>query len=278
MSSSDFIIDVSEADFEYQVLVYSQNVPVIVDFWAEWCAPCRTLGPMLEKFAHQAQGDFRLAKLNVDENPNLAIRYGVRSIPVIKAFRDGEMISELIGLQPENRINEFIRSIAPNQSDLLVEKGFSLLEMQAEIDAEEAFLEALEENDQDPKALLGLAISLLLQGKGTESFQILEEFPTSREYKKAEILYPLAEALLELEINDIEESDNPLDAAFHNAIRLVKRNNLEAAMDGLLDILREDKQYADNRARKIIVAILELLGDQNPITRQYRKELASVLF
>jgi len=248
MSTADFIIDVTEADFEYQVLVYSQNVPVIVDFWAEWCAPCLTLGPILEKFAHQAQGDFRLAKLNVDENPNLAIRYGVRSIPVIKAFRDGEMISELIGLQPEARILEFIRSIAPSQSDLLVEKGFSLLAMQEASDAQESFLEALEDNDEDSRALLGLAMSLLLQGNGAESFQILEEFPTSREYKKAEVLYPLAEALLELEIKDFEESDDPLEAAFHNAIRLVKRNNMEAAMDGLLDILRQDKHYADDRA------------------------------
>jgi len=278
MSTADFIIDVTEADFEYQVLVYSQNVPVIVDFWAEWCAPCLTLGPILEKFAHQAQGDFRLAKLNVDENPNLAIRYGVRSIPVIKAFRDGEMISELIGLQPEARILEFIRSIAPSQSDLLVEKGFSLLAMQEASDAQESFLEALEDNDEDSRALLGLAMSLLLQGNGAESFQILEEFPTSREYKKAEVLYPLAEALLELEIKDFEESDDPLEAAFHNAIRLVKRNNMEAAMDGLLDILRQDKHYADDRARKVIVSILELLGDQNPIAREYRKELASVLF
>jgi putative thioredoxin len=117
-----------------------------------------------------------------------------------------------------------------------------------------------------------------LQGNGAESFQILEDFPTSREYKKAEVLYPLAEALLELEIKDFKDSDDPLDAAFYNAIRLVKRSNMEAAMDGLLDILRQDKHYADDRARKTIVAILELLGDQNPIAREYRKELASVLF
>ncbi len=278
MSTSEFIIDVTEADFEYQVLAYSQNVPVVVDFWAEWCAPCRTLGPLLEKYAHHAQGDFRLAKLNVDENPNLAIRYGVRSIPVIKAFRNGEMISELIGLQPENRIIDFLKAIAPSQSDLLVEKAYSLLTIQEAQEAEKTFSKVLEESKDNTSAILGLAMSHLLQGNGEKSYHILENFPASREYKKAEMLLPLSKALMEIEMDQIPDSENELEAAYYNALRLVKRNNIEAAMDGFLDILRSDKHFADDQARLIMVALLELLGEQNPTTRLYRKELASVLF
>ena len=278
MAASEFIIDVSESDFEYQVLAYSQNVPVVVDFWAEWCTPCQTLGPILEQLANNAQGDFRLAKVNVDENQNLAIRYGVRSIPLIKAFRDGEMISELIGLQPEPRIVDFLHSIVPSQSDLMVEKAYSLLNMKETQEAEQTFIDVLDDSPDNSSALLGLTMSLLLQGQGVESYALLENFPVSREYKSAEILRPLAKSLAEMEMGIPMESENDLDAAFENALRLVKRNNFEAAMDGLLDILREDKHYRKDRARIIIVALLELLGEENPVTRQYRNELASVLF
>jgi putative thioredoxin len=233
---------------------------------------------MLETLANEAQGDFRLAKLNVDESPNLSIRYGVRSIPVIKAFRDGEMISELIGLQPEPRLRQFIQSIAPSQSDLMVEKAFSLLEMDEPEEAEDAFLDALDETPDNTKAQLGLAMSLLRQGRGVESNVLLENFPASREYNSAEILRPLAKALAEMERKQPKNNENPLDAAYANSLRLVKLNNYEAAMDGLLDILREDKHYRKDQARIIMVALLELLGESNPIARQYRSELASVLF
>jgi putative thioredoxin len=155
MMASDFIIHVTEADFEYQVLAYSAQAPVVVDFWAEWCAPCRTLGPMLENLAREGQGSFRLAKVNVDENQNLALRYAVRSIPAVKAFRNGKMIAELIGLQPEPRLREFIRSIAPSQNDLLVEKANSLLDLLRAQEAEKSFRQVQEKSPENTAALLG---------------------------------------------------------------------------------------------------------------------------
>jgi putative thioredoxin len=94
MMSPEFIIDVTEADFEYEVIAFSQNTPVVVDFWAEWCRPCKDLAVILEKLAHEAQGVFRLARVNVDQNPNLALRFAVRSIPNVKAFSGGEVVAE----------------------------------------------------------------------------------------------------------------------------------------------------------------------------------------
>src|SRR5512139_3568309 len=126
--TTDNIKVVNESDFEYEVIAFSNQVPVIVDFWAEWCRPCKTLTPILEKYAVESQGSFRLAKVNVDENPNLALRFSVRSIPNVKAFRDGQVVSEFLGLQPEPRVKEFIRNLAPSQIDLLLEKGQSQLE------------------------------------------------------------------------------------------------------------------------------------------------------
>ena len=278
MMTSDFIVNVNESDFEYQVLAYSQNVPVVVDYWAEWCIPCRTLGPILERLAEEGQGSFRLAKVNVDENPNLAIRYAVRSIPVVKAFRHGKVIAEFIGLQPEPRVREFVRSIAPSENDLLLEKAYSLLDTSQVKEAEETCRQVLEKSPDNSRALLGLSRSLLLQGRGHESYAILADFPASREYQSAEILRPLSRVLIELESGKFFQLESPIDATFNNAMRLIKRGHIEAAMDGLLDILREDKHYRDGLARQVMVALLEAQGDNQPNSRQYRNELASVLF
>jgi thioredoxin len=113
MTPSNFIVDVSEADFEYEVLSYSQNIPVVVEFWATWCQPCKQLGPMLERLTEEAQGSFRLARVDVDANPNLALRYGVRSVPTVKAISQGQVVGEFAGLQPETRVRDFLARLAP---------------------------------------------------------------------------------------------------------------------------------------------------------------------
>jgi putative thioredoxin len=277
MSNSENIIDVSESDFEYNVLIYSQTVPVLVDFWAEWCVPCRTLGPILERLAKEAAGSFRLAKINVDENPNLARRYNVSSIPMVKAFRDGQVVSEFVGALPEPRIREFLRALAPSPMDLLLEKGLSLLELKEWNQAEKTFREYLQTFPSHSGAALGLIKSLLLQGRATEALNLIKGFPEGKDYNRAENLKPLALVLTRLQAGD-DYSENPLEAAYMNALRLVLRGNHAAAMDGMLDILRQDKQYRQGEVRQVMVGIFELLGNENPLTRQYRNELAMVLF
>jgi putative thioredoxin len=273
----DYIKVVNESDFEYEVIAYSKQVPVIVDFWAEWCRPCKSLTPLLEKFAIEGQGSFRLAKVNVDENPNLALRFSVRSIPNVKAFRDGQVVSEFLGLQPEPRVKEFIRNLAPSQIDLVLEKGQSLLESMAWSEADQSFRQFLTKNPNNPAGLLGLLKSSMMQGKFSEARQILDEFPPSPEYTRMEALRPLFTALW-AEISNKPISDDPLAATYRNALRLVLRGNLAAAMDGIIDILRQDKHYHNDDARKILLGLFEVLGDNHPLTQQYRRELAMVLF
>jgi putative thioredoxin len=277
MNNSEFIIDVSEADFEYKVLIYSQTVPVLVDFWAEWCAPCRILGPLLERLAQEAAGGFRLAKINVDENPGLARRYNVSSIPMVKAFRDGQVVSEFTGALPEPRIRDFLRALAPSPMDLLLEKGYGLIEMKQWGNAEKVFSEYLVEYPNHSGAMLGLVKSILLQGRGAEALKLIRKFPDGKNFTRAESMLPLAGALARFQAGETY-SEDPLEAAYLNALRLVARGNHAAAMDGLLDVLRQNKHFRDGEVRRVMVGIFELLGDENPLTQQYRSELAMVLF
>jgi putative thioredoxin len=278
MMTSDYIIDVNEADFDFEVIKYSQNVPVLVDFWADWCKPCKALSPMLERLANEAGGAFRLAKVDTDANPNLAMLYSVRSIPTVKAFSGGQVVAEFVGLQPEERLREFLGKIAqPGPAALTLEKAESLLSLNEWTLAEVTFRQVTETNPDHPAALLGLSKSLLAQARTRDALTILRNFPPSKQYNQVLLLQPYADALLEYEDNSLPE-ETDLDAAFHSAIRLASRGKFAPALDGLLDILRQEKGYRQGRARQVAVALLELLGEENPLTRPYRAELASILF
>ena len=276
--TSEFIVNVDEADFEYEVVNYSQNIPVVVDFWASWCIPCKVLSPELEKLAREGQGSFRLAKVDVDANPNLAKKLNIRSIPTVKAFNQGQIVSEFTGALPAVRLREFIRSLTPSPSDLILEKGTSLIRLHQWSAAETVFREFLDNAPLNPSGLLGLAKSLLGQGYGQEAASILQNFPASPDYNTAEMIRPLAEALAAMEQGSLPVDDSPLSAAYRNSLRLASRSKIYAALDGFLDILRQNKRYLNGQVRLLVVALLELLGDQDPQTRQYRQELASILF
>jgi putative thioredoxin len=278
MTPSDFIVDVSEADFEYEVLSYSQNTPVVVEFWAKWCQPCKTLGPMLERLAEEASGSFRLARVDVDENPNLALRYGVRNIPTVKAISQGQVIGEFAGAQPEARVRDFLARLAPPSEDALAEeKANSLLALHNWSEAEKIFRSLDEKAEDQPGILLGLVRSLLAQGKSGEALFKLKYFPASREYNTAQALAPLAEAMVKSDKNQLPD-ENDLDLMFQRSIRLAIRGNHLAALDGLMEILRQNKRYRNDLARQVFLGILDLLGPEDADANQYRRELSLVLF
>ncbi len=273
------VIDVNEASFEQDVLLQSHDVPVVVDFWADWCGPCKTLGPILERFALEAGGSFILAKLDVDENPGLAVRYGVQGIPAVKAFVNGQVVHEFVGAQPESMVRRFIDQIIPDDLDRALQEAGSYLMAHQWEQAEKAFHAILAENDANAPAALGLLESLIMQGKGVEAERLIAEFPAGAEYAQADEFRPLAGLLAEVEQDDpgFDEQD-PLAAEFYQAGRLIARGNLPAAMDGLIDILRQDKRYRDGLPREILLGLFAILGDEDTLTQQYREELASVLF
>jgi putative thioredoxin len=278
MALSEYILDVDEATFESEVVLRSHQLPVVVDFWAPWCGPCRTLSPMLERQAIEAGGAFLLAKINVDDNPALSIRFGVQGIPAVKAFRHGEVAAEFVGAQPEAVVKRFIEQLAPSETQQAIDEALSLLGTRHYQQAESSFREVLDEDEGNADAALGLIESLLMSGQGGEALEILEHFPAGTAWAKAETYKPLAELLVETGQQQSGIEDDPMEASLHQAARLIERGNIEAAMDGFLSILREDKNYRNGMVRQVMLALFELLGDQDPTTRKYREELASVLF
>jgi putative thioredoxin len=277
MMTSDFIIDVGEADFEFEVVAYSHNIPVIVDFWAEWSRQSKELDVLLEKIALEAGGAYRLARVNVDMNPGLALRLSVRSLPTVKAFSAGEVVGEFVGIQPEYRLREFFNRIQPpGPAALGIQKGDALLAGMSWHEAERVFREALEIDPNHPQGLLGLSRALLAQGKGFEANSILTSFPASKQYNQAADLLPYSKELLNLQEHIPGEELDENQAAYWNSVRLAARGKIPAALDGLLDMLRQNK--SNQRARMLIVSLLDVLGDDNPLTAQYRKEMSSILF
>ncbi len=274
---SEYILEVGESNFEEEVVARSQERPVIVVFTAPWCSACRVLDPMLERLVRDAAGALVLAKVNVDDNPRLAHRFEVKGLPLVRVFVNGEVVAGFGGTPSEEQLRAFLRRFAPNQGHLDRERGLALLRMGEWEAAAEAFRTVLAEQGDDPAARLGLAKALLAQGRPTEALSVLERFPASKEYTEAQTLRPLAEALRQA-LQAPEESEDPLEAMYWRALRLVAAGNLFAALDGLLEVLRRDKNYRGGQAHRAALGVLALMDPQAPETRQYRQELAMILF
>jgi putative thioredoxin len=278
MADGNEIIDVSDATFETDVIYRSQSIPVVVDFWAPWCGPCRMLGPVLEKLAADPALDFVLARVNVDDNPQISMRYQVQSIPAVKAFVDGEVADEFLGALPERQVRQFVEKLVPGEADLAYREANSLLATRHWVDAEGAFRSLLESFPHYYSAKLGLARTLLAQGLGCEAQALLQEIHDGPSMVQVDRLLPLAQYLCSIDMEVVNADVDPLEAQYLQAGRLFQRGNIEAAMDGFLDILREDKQYRNGQTKKLMLGLFELLGDSDPLTQEYRRELATILF
>lgn len=279
------VLDVDERTFQHEVIERSREVPVVVDFWAPWCGPCRMLGPVLESLAHEYQGRFILAKLNTDENQRLAAQFRIQGIPAVKAFKDGRIVAEFVGAQPRPVVRQFIEALLPNELDIKAAQGRELLQAGAFQEAERRFREVLAENPDHPAALLGLAKSLLGQGKEQGALQTLDRVPAATP-EGAEAARLRAEIALRQEAGHedeatlrtlLEEAPDDLDARFKLASLLAVQGRYDEAFEHYLEIVRRDRSFRDDGARKAMLQLFELLGDQ-PLVREYRNKLATLLF
>jgi len=288
LGTSGLVIDVTDESFERDVLERSKEVPVVVDFWAPWCGPCRTLGPILERAAQQNAGAFVLAKINVDENPQIAAAAGARSIPLVIAFRDGQARSSFVGAQPESEVKRFLAAILPTQADRLAKEGGELLLAGHGNAAEERFRAALAADARHAAALVGLARALGERGATEQALALLERvvgapaIEQEAERLAAELRTRAAAPADSGELAALEAKTraNPADLAarIEYARALAAARRYEPALAELLACVEADAHFGEDAARKAMLDVFGVLGGEHELVQQYRSALARLLF
>jgi putative thioredoxin len=245
------VIDVTEQDFEREVVERSHTTPVVVDFWAEWCGPCRMLGPILERAAEARDGEVVLAKLDTDANPNIARAFQIQGIPAVKAFKDGRIVDEFVGVQQPAQVEHFFDQLVPSEADALVAAG-----------DEASLRRALELEPGRADAAVALAERLHRRGERDEAARLLANVAGNF---RAEGLA----ARIRLEDQDAVD----LDEAF----RALDAGDRERALDLLIDAIPSADGHKDD-VRRVVVAILDQLGVDDPLARDARRRLAAALY
>ncbi len=281
------IIEVNQDDFDSLVIQRSAELPVMVDFWAPWCAPCRILKPILEKLAKEYAGKFVLATVNTDENPRLALDYAIHSLPTVKLFRNGEVVDEFLGAQPERVIRTLLERHLERDSDRL-RASATLARQRGDLQTAGQLLEKALASDPENYRIHPELAEVLIELKDYDQAKaVLEQLPANeqREERITALFIHIKfgrivqQAPEEAELKRAIAADpGNLQARYQLSACQLMRNEFEPALENLFEILRRDRQFGDDAARKAILDIFTLLGGTGPLVKRYRALLSSALY
>jgi putative thioredoxin len=287
MAPKQHVSDVTEKDFQKQVVDASRKVPVLVDFWAAWCGPCRTLGPVLERLADEMNGGFELAKVDADSNPTLAAKFGVRSLPSVLLFKDGNPVDGFIGAQPESAVREFLRSHVKAQTPSALAVAERQLAAGNVKGAKRAFEDALRIDAEKDEAHLGLARLALAEGDLSDAENEARAVDVgSRAASGAQsvldaiALIREAQALGERKAlaQRLAANANDLEARFGLAGHELMAGRHRDALEQYLAVARADKKWRDEAGRKAMVTTFNVIGPRAPLSEEFRDRLRSIYY
>ena len=287
MSDSPHVVDADAASFQSLVVDASRRQLVLVDFWAAWCGPCRALAPILERLADAYAGRVAVVKIDTDREQELAGRFAVRSLPTVKFFKDGNVVDEFLGVQPESSVRALIERHVSRQSDDARVLA-STLYAQGELDRARSVLEQAHVEDPDNhRVTVDLANVLIESGEITRAREALSLVPdasaseTGAGVAKARLTFAEVAASAppsgDLE-RSIESDPGNCEARYALSARLAAQGEHEAALEQLLELLRINRTFRDDAARRGILAVFELLGTDNPLIGRYRARMSSLLY
>ncbi len=283
---SEYSYNADANSFQSLVVEQSHRVPVVVDFWAAWCAPCRVLMPVLMKLVDEYAGGFILVKVNTDEQQDLAARYGIRSLPTVALFRNGEMVDQFLGAQPESVIRAMVDRYVVRASDAKIDQAMSQRGAGNLESAVNLLREAVIEDPRNDRAKLMLAEALIDLGELNAAQQAIDnasiEIQTSADAKALAARLEFARIAADAApITELERAvrDNPrdLDSRYRLAARMVLGERLQEALDQLLEIVRCDRQYREDAARRAVLRVFDLLGGKGELVTRYRGLLARAI-
>lgn len=264
-------------NFEEEVIKQSKNKPVLVDFWATWCGPCKMLGPILERAYQNSNAKWILKKVNVDDNPDLTARYAIRGIPAVKLFKDGKVADEFTGVIPESSFLKWLEKHIPNEENTELNEILKEINSENREMVESQLRKFIAQHPQNKEARLALS-RIIYRKEPEEALQLLKDIREDDEnFEEANAIKTLGSLLLKR--NDPGSLiESPIKNLYLEAIEAIRNAEWERALRQMIDIIQEDKSYDNEGARRAVIALFNLLGKTHELTRKYRRRFDMSLY